>query len=68
MESGQFFLTTYEDGQNYFFGDGNLRQSTFHRERQGLPAGNYRVIDGKLCRIISGLSSKEVCDKLLVNG
>ncbi len=68
MDNNQFFLTTFEDERNYFWGDRNISDtSTFYGESQLLPSGDYRVIDGVLCRIISGLSQDEVRKRINVN-
>lgn len=54
--------TTADDERNYFFGD---TQQAPTAPGPQLPPGSYRVIDGVLCRIISGLSVKEVRDRVL---
>jgi hypothetical protein len=64
--TGFFVTTTGEDQQNYFFG---AIQPGVHawggKERSFLP-GNYRVIDGQLCLVISGLSTEDVRNRLLL--
>ena len=59
-----FFNTTQEDEQNYFFGEIQLNINAFMGQEQSLLPGNYRVIDGQLCRIISGLPVEEVRNRL----
>ncbi len=43
-----FVNTTDEDQQNYFFGAFQMDVPACGSEKQSLPPGNYRVIDGKL--------------------
>ena len=52
--SYQFFLSTADDESNYFTGE--FSQTPKEPQKgQTLSPGKYRVIDGILCRIISGI-------------
>ncbi len=63
--STEFFVnTTDEDQLNYFFGLSSTNISLFLGNERILPLGNYRVINGQLCRIISGLSPEDVRQKM----
>jgi len=62
--TGFFVTTTGEDQQNYFFGEIQTGVYSFLDEERSLPPGNYRVIDGQLCLVISGLSTEDVRNRL----
>lgn len=53
----QFFYSTDEDERNLFFGE---TQPAIPELKSNFPKGNYRVIDGQLVRIVSGLPKDEV--------
>ena len=53
--SGFFVGTTADDQRNYFSGEVQLRTPPFVGRGAPVAPGVYRVIDGKLCRIVSGL-------------
>jgi hypothetical protein len=59
-----FTATTADDERNYFHGDvqPDVGESPF--EKAPLPPGTYRVIDGRLCRILAGLPTEDVHDRL----
>lgn len=59
-----FSVTTAEDQQNYFSGDIQMRTRAFEGASPQLAPGVYRVIDGELCYIITGLSPEEVRQRL----
>ena len=60
-----FFNTTGEDERDCFFGAASDDSSQFLITKRTLPDGNYRVMDGKLWRVISGLPTDEVRKILL---
>ena len=62
--TGFFVTTTGEDQQNYFFGEIQIGVHAWGGEERNLLPGNYRVIDGQLCLVISGLSTEEVRNRL----
>lgn len=65
--SYEFFAeTTAEDQTNYFFGDEQLRATILIDISTPLLPGTYRVVEGNLCRIVSGLSKKEVRARLSI--
>lgn len=49
----QISLSTAEDARNYFCGDAQPSQTTYGGFE--LPSGTYRVIDGVLFRLATGL-------------
>lgn len=55
-----FSFTTAEDQSNYFSGDVHTPLKAFEGEYPYLKPGVYRIIDGKLNPIVSGLSPDEV--------
>jgi hypothetical protein len=55
-----FSLTTVDDQNNYFSGDVKSSPKIFEGSFVELAPGQYRVIDGELCRIASGLTPEEV--------
>ena len=55
-----FTATTAEDQSNYFSGEVQDRLGVIYGNSPGLPAGRYRVIDGKLDYIITGLSPQKI--------
>jgi len=59
-----FTATTAEDEENYFYGaeKPDVRDVPFQEARLG--PGTYRVIDGVLCRILAGLPTEDVHDRL----
>ncbi len=59
-----FTATTAEDQENYFFAEFHPLKEVLSAESGFLPPGNYRVVDGNLCRIVSGLSQEEVRSRL----
>lgn len=61
--SGVFVGTTADDQRNYFSGEVQLLMPPFIGKGAPIAPGVYRVIDGKLCRIVSGL--EEVRARLL---
>lgn len=63
--STEFFVTTTrEDQQNYFSGAIQMGVHAWGGEERSLLPGNYRVIDGQLCLVISGLSTEDVRNRL----
>lgn len=58
----QFFYTTAEDARNYFdlttADDGSRPVSPEAPAQAILPAGQYRVIDGELCRVLPGFPDR----------
>ncbi|HDO25521.1 MAG TPA: hypothetical protein ENG95_02600 [Nitrospirae bacterium] len=59
-----FSETSAEDQENYFSGDLHMRTQAFQGATPKLPTGVYRVIEGELKYIISGLSPEEVRHRL----
>ena len=61
-----FTLTTADDQENYFSGDSksSIRQTAQYMMPE-LPSGMYRIIDGKMYHIVSGLHVEEVRVKIL---
>jgi len=59
-----FASTTGEDQINYFSGNVQETMKAFEGSARQLAPGVYRIVDGELCQIISGLSPKEVRDSL----
>ena len=60
-----FTSTTADDqAKNYFFGAVQEEQASLG-EGRGLPPGTYRIVDGALCRIISGLPVQDVRSRIL---
>lgn len=55
IAAGQFFLSTMADEKNYFFEGTMPRTPPLESELGCLAPGNYRVIDGKLYRVLPGL-------------
>ncbi len=66
-ETGVYFTTTGEDEQNIFFGETQSHIHTGGAEGISIQPGNYCIMDGQLCRIISGLSPEDVRNRLLLN-
>ena len=58
-----FTATTAEDQENYFYGESQERTPSLS-EIIDLAPGAYRVIDGTLCRVVSGLPTESVRDHL----
>jgi hypothetical protein len=56
-----FTYTTAEEENKYF--SGPKQDSILYEVESNLPAGNYRVIDGQMCRINSFLSSEDLKKK-----
>ena len=54
--SDRFYLSTAEEEANLFWGDFSM--ITNNIVHNVLLDGVYRVIDGELCRIVSGVSPK----------
>lgn len=59
-----FSFTTVDDENNYFSGSIEQRVRASEGAYPQLPPGVYRVIDGELCRIVSGLTPDDVRHKL----
>lgn len=59
-----FTTTTAEDQENYFSGNDQLLSERFPQERNQIPPGEYRIVDGDLFRIISGVPVKEVRERI----
>jgi len=60
-----FTATTAEDqADNYFFGERKEGRPRLSDDTEARP-GTYRVIDGTICRVISGLPLEEVRRRLL---
>jgi hypothetical protein len=55
--TGVFVGTTADDQRSYFTGEVQLRTPPFVGKGAPVAPGVYRVIDGKLCRIVSGLEN-----------
>ena len=61
----EFFASTTAEDQRAFFSGEVQEQAPILVSRGAPPAkGTYRVIDGNLCKIITGLSIQEVRSKL----
>ena len=58
-----FTATTAEDEANYFYGDDQEHMPS-RSEVGAFAPGAYRVIDGMLCRIVSGLPVEDIRDQL----
>jgi hypothetical protein len=58
-----FTATTAEDQKNYFYGEEQEETPSLAAANPLLP-GTYRVIDGMLCKILSGLSADDVLERL----
>lgn len=63
--SGVFVGTTADDERSYFSGEIQPRALPFMGQGALLEPGEYRVVDGTLCRIVSGLSTEEVRARLV---
>jgi len=60
-----FSLTTAQEESNYFSGENQEQRSgIIFTEIPTLATGDYRVIDGELCRIVSGLNTVDLRDRL----
>jgi hypothetical protein len=55
-----FSNTTAEDQENYFTGEVQIPRSMFAGSTAQFPSGVYRIIDGKLYQIQSGMLPEEV--------
>jgi hypothetical protein len=55
-----FTATTADDQMNCFSGELGKEVSPFYGTSQQLPPGTYRVIDGSLYRIVSGLPNEDL--------
>lgn len=61
-----FFLTefftnsTAEDESNYFYSDAHQTPVKSEREYDPIPPGQYRIINGNMCKIASGLPIEDV--------
>lgn len=62
-----FASTTGDDQMNYFSGETQERVKAFEGSARELAAGIYRVIDGELHHVISGLIPEEVRQRLDAN-
>ena len=51
QNGGEFYITTDEDEQNYFTGEVRQTAVVMLGTYVQVPPGNYRIIDGELCRI-----------------
>ena len=58
--SGFFAATTADDERDYFTGAVQRRTAASLGQGVGMAPGTYRVIDGALCRVLSGLPEAEV--------
>ena len=56
--------TTADDQRDYFFGDDQQQPALLVRDSSSLPQGTYRVVDGALHRVISGLAVEDVRKRL----
>jgi hypothetical protein len=56
-----FTYTTAEEENKHFLGP--IHDSILYEVESNLPVGNYRVIDGQMCRIDSFLSSEDLKKK-----
>jgi hypothetical protein len=59
-----FSVTTAEDQSNYFSGDIHKPLKAFEGEYPHLKPGIYRIIEGQLNLIVTGLSPDEVRSQL----
>ena len=59
-----FTATTADDQRNYFYGTEQSEAHNLPVDGPALPAGTYRVIDGLLCRILSGLPADDIYERL----
>lgn len=59
-----FVATTGEDQANYFSQEVYFVPGTGTEEKSPLPRGTYRVIDGNLCQLLSGLDLDDVRARL----
>jgi hypothetical protein len=59
-----FTATTAEDQRNYFYGNEQSDVRDFPAEGVLLAPGTYRVVDGILCRILSGLPKDDIHELL----
>jgi len=54
-----FTETTAEDQENYFCGDFKIIRNQFGGGHPWLNPGEYRIVDGELCKIISDLPEED---------
>ncbi|MBM4036054.1 MAG: hypothetical protein FJ291_30340 [Planctomycetes bacterium] len=59
-----FTATTAEDQDNYFYGVERSEVPARTTEGARLAPGTYRVVDGMLCRILSGLPKEDIYEQL----
>jgi hypothetical protein len=59
-----FSMTTAEEQDNYFSDDIPSQKNIPENDTSPIISGTYRVIDGNLCRIVSGLSTNDVLKRL----
>ena len=55
-----FTTTTAEDQNNYFSGIAQSTHGRYLDNGNKLPSGNYKIVDGELFRIVSGLPLEQV--------
>ena len=60
-----FAATTAEDQRSYFSGEVQRRTQPVISNATSVEPGVYRVIDGRLCRVLSGLGTEEVRERLV---
>lgn len=60
-----FSYDTAEEQENYFFGETQTINSYSSDMTFGLAQGTYRVIDGKLNLVLSGLGKQEVSKRII---
>ncbi len=60
-----FSYNTAEDQENYFFGEIQTIHTPISDIMFSSPQGTYRVVDGKLNLIISGLGKQEVSKRII---
>jgi len=59
-----FSATTAYDEANYFWGEYYVPLRAYEGPSPQLTGGTYRIIDGKLCQIQSGLTPDEIRHRL----
>lgn len=59
-----FTLTTAQDEQNYFSGTAHSVPKPFTGDKIKLKAGQYRIVDGSILPIISGMPVNELRKQL----
>jgi len=60
----QFTVNTADEKENYFTGEQQYNYK-LNNEIESLPSGKYRIIDGELSKIISGVVLAELQNSII---